>query len=104
MEKNMDNMYAEQTIENLKAKGQKTDIEVDIVETWEDLNRCPFDYEKAKLRVLSNDAKYPDIKALIVVKPQTVVKPINYVTEDDLKYNLSSQVELLLVRAGFQIE
>ena len=98
----MDYRNAEQTIEYLRAKTKKTDVEDGIVKTWDDLCRYPFDYEKAKTRVLSNDAKYPDIKASIGIMPQTVLKPANEATEDDLKYNLSNQLGLLMLKAGFQ--
>ena len=39
-------------IEYLENKGQKTNIEDDIIKTWKDLNRKPFDYEKAKIESL----------------------------------------------------
>ena len=99
----MNEKAIECVIEYLENKGQKTSIEDDIVKTWKDLNRKPFDYEKAKSRVIENDAKYPDIKAEIGVMPATTIKTTNELTEADLRYNLTNQLNLLLLKAGLQI-
>ena len=82
-------------IEFLKSKSIITDLEKDLLDTFNEYMKKPFDKNSAERKIVENNAKYPEIFCAIFAKSTTVVKPFSQVTEDDIKYNLSQQVELL---------
>ena len=83
-------------ISKLMIKDEKTSIEKDILETWNELIKQPFDKESAHKQVVSNDSNYPDIFFTIAAMPSTVQLPKSYQpTEADIKYNLQNQLILL---------
>lgn len=45
----------------LQEKQYLTDLEKDILDTWKELQKNPFDCSAAQRQVLQNDAKYPEI-------------------------------------------
>lgn len=91
-----------QYFDNSFAKKQYlTDLEKDILDTWNELQKNPFDMDSAARQVLSNDAKYMDIAAMVTALPTTVQKPRGQITETDLRYNLTMQFKTLAVRAGW---
>ena len=75
----------------LRKKQYLTDLEKDILDTWNELQKNPFDMDSAARQVLSNDAKYMDIAAMVTALPTTVQKPRGQITETDLRYNLTMQ-------------
>lgn len=85
----------ELAIEALKYKNQITDIESDILKTWEDYSRNPFDREKAQNRITSNNLKYPDVFISIRIMPNTITKPFSEVTDEEMKSNLIKQLSFL---------
>ena len=85
-------------IEWLKAQPHISDIEKDILDTWTDYSSNPFDRAKAQNRIMANNIKYPEIDASISAMPQTIRKPFNIMTEEDLKYNLINQIRFLLLK------
>ena len=87
-------------IVSLRTKTLLSDIEYDILDTWEELLRNPFERGKAQLRIATNNMKHPDIQIAIATEPNTVIRPFTEVTEEDLKHNLKKQLEYLLIKAG----
>ena len=87
-------------IVSLRTKTQLSDIEHDILDTWDELRRNPFERGKAQHRIAMNNAKHPDVQIAIATEPNTVTKLFTEVTEEDLKYNLKKQLEYLLIKAG----
>lgn len=83
-------------IEVLKAKDVVTPLEKDILDTLNELNKCPFDMQSAKTQVAMNDAKHHDIFDAIASLPTTIPKPSYAITEADIRYNLSNQLSLLV--------
>lgn len=55
----------------LRKKQYLTDLEKDILDTWNELQKNPFDMDSAARQVLSNDAKYMDIAAMVFVRRRT---------------------------------
>ena len=53
----------------LKDKENITDLEKDILDTWNELQKNPFDRNSAQLQILQNNAKYPDIFIAIGAMP-----------------------------------
>ena len=74
-------------IEYLKQKQYLTDLEKDILDTWNELQKNPIDCSAAQRQVLQNDAKYPEIFFAIKSMPTTVLRPIEQMTESDIRYN-----------------
>lgn len=83
-------------IEMLKQKRYISPLEQDILETWDELQKYPFDLNSAQQKVISNDVKYPDVFLKVNALPTTVSKPIQEITERDVRYILSSQLDFLL--------
>ena len=90
----------EMIVAYLKQKNQLSPLESDFIETWNALVSRPFDADTAKQKIVSNDAKYPEIRAVITAMPTTIVKPMSEVTEDDLKYNLRNQLEQMSLKGA----
>ena len=89
-------------IEYLRQKQYLTDLEKDILDTWNELQKNPFDRSAAQRQVLQNDAKYPEIFLAIAALPTTVSRPIERMTEFDLRYNLENQLAALAAKEGWQ--
>lgn len=83
-------------IEILKQKQTITPLEQDILDTWNELCKHPFDMNSAYQQVIKNDVNHSDICSQIASLPTTTVKPLAAITEDDLRYNLNHQFELLI--------
>lgn len=86
----------------LRQKAVITDLEKDILDTWNELQKNPFDRSAAQRRVLQNDAKYPEIFFAIKSMPITVSRPIERMTELDIRYNLENQLAALAAKEGWQ--
>ena len=89
-------------IEYLRQKQYLTDLEKDILDTWNELQKNPMDRSAAQKQVLQNDAKYPEIFLAIAALPTTVSRPIERMTELDIRYNLENQLAALAAKEGWQ--
>ena len=78
-----------------------TPLEKDILDTWNELQKSPFDRSSAQLQIMQNNAKHPEILSAIKALPITVVRPFDQVTESDIRYNLGKQLEALAVKEGW---
>ena len=83
-------------IEWLKQKQVLTPLEQDILDTCNELSKTPSDLSAMRLRSFCNEVKYPEIGAAGAALPTTVQKPAEQITEKDLTYILSAQLEELL--------
>lgn len=88
----------------LKVKQCRTDLEKDIVDTWNELQKKPFDRSSAQRQVIQNNVKYPDIFAVISARPTVSVRPFTQVTESDIQYNLKEQLTVLALKEGWPAE
>ena len=75
----------------LRAKQYLTDLEKDILDTWDEWKKEPFDYNSAQRQVMQNNAKYPEIFIAIKALPITVTRPLTQMTEANVRYNLENQ-------------
>ena len=82
--------------EMLKQKKYITPLEKDILDTWNELQKYPFDMNSAERQVISNDINHPKIAALVTAMPTTVPKPREQITETDLRYLLTMQLSGLI--------
>ncbi len=85
----------------LREKQYLTDLEKDILDTWNELQKNPFNMHSAAQQVHFNDDKYKDIAAMVAALPTTVKKPCEQITELDLKYNLTMQFTALAAKEGW---
>ena len=68
----------------------------DILDTWNELQKHPLDMSSANQKIVSNNLKHPDIYTKVSVLPSTVQKPVQEITETDLRYILDSQLAFLV--------
>ena len=48
----------------LRQKQYIADLEKDILDTWNELQKTPFDYRSAQMQIMKNDAKYPTVSSV----------------------------------------
>lgn len=76
----------------LRAKQYITPLEKDILDTWNELQKYPFDMKSAEHQVVSNNINHPEIAAVLTAMPTTVQKLRENITEKDLRYLLTTQL------------
>ena len=89
-------------IEYLKQKQYLTDLEKDILDTWTELQKNPFDRSAAQKQVVQNNAKHPEIFVAIAALPATETRPFEQATDSDIRYNLEKQLAALAAKEGWQ--
>ena len=89
-------------IEYLKQKQYITDLEKDILDTWNELQKNPFDRSAAQKQVIQNNAKHPEIFVAITALPATETRPFEQATDSDIRYNLEKQLAALAAKEGWQ--
>ena len=83
-------------IEKLKQKKYITPLEKDILDTWNELQKYPFDMNSAERQVISNDINHPKVAIMVTAMPTTIPKPREQITETDLRYLLTMQLSGLI--------
>lgn len=94
----MNNVEVKILIEYLKQKQFITDLEKDILDSWNELQKQPFDRHEIEKKITENNAKYPEIFVEISTTPGITTKPFKQVTDGEVRENLLMQVELLCVK------
>ena len=89
-------------IEYRKQKQYLTDLEKDILDTWNELQKNPFDRSAAQKQVVQNNAKHPEIFVAIAALPATETRPFEQATDSDIRYNLEKQLAALAAKEGWQ--
>ena len=89
-------------IEYLRQKQYLTDLEKDILETWNELQKNPFDRSAAQRQVIQNNAKHPEIFVAIAALTATETRPFEQATDSDIRYNLEKQLAALAAKEGWQ--
>lgn len=89
-------------IEYLKQEQYLTDLEKDILDTWNELQKNPFDRSAAQKQVIQNNAKHPEIFVAIAALPATETRPFEQATDSDIRYNLEKQLAALAAKEGWQ--
>lgn len=82
--------------ELMKQKGIITPLEQDILDTWAELLKHPLDMSSANQKIMLNNLKHPDICAKMSILLSTVQKPVQEITETDLRDILDSQLAFLV--------
>ena len=85
-------------VDILRSQNCISDLDKDILDTWNELNKNPFDMDSARIQELHNRVAYPDVYAAVLLKPTTVVKNYDQANQSDLIYSLTCQLEFLLTK------
>ena len=80
-------------INALRYTNKITPLQKDILDTWDELQKFPFDRSSAQLQIL-----HPDILAAITAMPDVIQKPFHEVTQEDMAFNLQRQLEGLIAK------
>ena len=86
----------------LQEKQYLTDLEKDILDTWNELQKNTFDRSAAQKQVIQNNAKHPEIFVAIAALPATETRPFEQATDSDIRYNLEKQLAALAAKEGWQ--
>lgn len=89
-------------IEGLRQAKCITPLEKDILDTWNELQKSPFNRSSAQLQIMQNNAKHPEILAAIKALPTTETRPFEQATDSDIRYNLEKQFAALAAKEGWQ--
>ena len=94
----MNNMKIKTLIEYLKQKQFITDLEKDILDSWNELQKQPFDRQGIEKKIMENNEKYREIFVVISTTPGIIKKPFVQVTNEDVRKNLIMQIEFLCAK------
>ena len=94
----MNNPEIKVLIEYLKQKQLITELEKDILDSWYELQKQPFDRQEIEKKIMENNVKYPEIFAEISTTPGIVTKPFVQVTNEEVRKNLVMQIEFLCAK------
>ena len=78
----------------LKVKQCLTDLEKDILDTWNELQKTPFDRVSAQWQVIQNALKYPELLAVIIAFYSSTQGTV------DIRDILEKQLMVLLMKEG----
>ena len=81
----------------LKEKEYLTNLEKDILDTWNEIQKVPFDRVSAQRQVIQNALKYPELLAVIIAVYSSTQGTV------DIRDNLEKQLMVLLVKEGCQL-
>lgn len=81
--------------ELLKQNRLLTPLEQDILDTYNELSKKPFDRNSAIRQSQKNNINHPDIFLEISTNPATVLKPWAAASDENVYSNLTSQLEAL---------
>ena len=82
----------------LRQKQYLTDLEKDILDTENELQKNPFNRCAAEAQVKKNNIKYPNIFATIAALPGTVIHPFCEAEDADIQSNLNRQLDALIAK------
>lgn len=83
-------------IDFLKSKQLITPLEKDILDTWNEYQKHPFDMNSANRKIVSNNINHMDVFDKVNALPTTVSKSPEHITENDLRYILWEQLVFLV--------
>lgn len=82
----------------LKVKPYLTDLEKDILDAWNEIQKVPFDRVSAQGQVIQNALKYPELLAVIIAVYSSAQGTV------DIRDILEKQLMVLLVKEGWPAE
>ena len=94
----MNNEEIKVLIEYMKQKQFITGLEKDILDSWNELQKQPFDRQEAEKKIIENNTRYPEVLVAISATPGIVRKPFEQVTNEEVRNNLIMQIEFLCTK------
>lgn len=91
-------------IDELRVKQYITPLEKDILDTWNELQKYPFNMNSAQRQVVSNNISHPKIAAIVTAMLTTEAKPRGQITEPDLRCLLTIQLFILFEKEIEEIQ
>lgn len=85
-------------INALRYTKQITLRQKDILDTWDALQKKPFDTDTAYRQIVSNNMNHPDLFVAISAMPDVIQKPFDAVTQEDMIFNLRRQLDGLAAK------
>ena len=85
-------------INALRYTNQITPLQKDILDTWDALQKKPFDADAAHRQIGFNNMNHPDLFAAISAMPDVIQKPFDAVTQEDMIFNLRRQLDGLAAK------
>ena len=85
-------------INALRYTKQITPLQKDILDTWAELQKKPFDAESAHRQIASNNFSHPDVFMTITAIPGIVQKSAMDLTQDDMIFTLHRQLDGLAAK------
>lgn len=82
----------------LRVKQCRTDLEKDILDTWNELQKKPFDRSSAQRQVIQNALKYPELLAVSIAVYSSTQGTV------DIRDILEKQLMVLLMKEGWTAE
>lgn len=82
----------------LRYSKQITSLQKDILDTWDELQKKPFDAESAHRQIASNNFSHPDVFMAITAMPGIVQKSAMDLTQDDMIFTLHRQLDGLAAK------
>lgn len=82
----------------LRQKQYLTDLEKDILDTENELQKYPFDRCAAEAQVKKNNMKYPNIFVAIAASHGMVLRPFCEAEDADIQSNLNRQLDALIAK------
>ncbi len=75
-----------------------TPLQKDILDTWDALQKKPFDAEVAHKQIVSNNVHYTELFVAISAMPGVIQKSFDRVTQEDMIFNLQCQLDGLAAK------
>lgn len=83
-------------IKYFRQVADKTSRQKDILDTWSEMNRNPFDRRTAINQAKKNNMRYPQLVAEIMAAAVVGMRPWEELSDDDICYNLQLQLDVLI--------
>lgn len=94
----MDDKQLSAFINVLRYTKRITPLQKDILDTWDELKKNPFDAESAHKQIVANNYNNPDVFMAISAVPGIVQKTSMKLTHDDMIFTLRRQLEGLVAK------
>ena len=91
-------------LEFLKLNGTITDLEKDILDTFDKLYKQPFSREEVQKRINDNFSHHPDIIISVATALGGPVCPLDQLPDDVLRDNLYAQLIKLCAKEGEELK
>ncbi len=95
-------MFDFSRFESLSQKAELSSLEKDILDTFNELYKSPFDRNSAERQIIQNNEKHPEIFFAISELPTTEFRSFSNSTNEDIRSNLGMQLELLAAKAALK--